>query len=317
MKKPFVCVTIIFKQRNPWLDTCVKKCLALKPAPDEIVLVPDDHSADAYKKNKKIKVVLSGPLNIPKKRNISIKAVSKKCDIVAFIDSDVYPHPDWFKNGLKYLTKELGAVGGPNLTPLEDNYWMQVTGNAIESPFCYGGGYIRHTPVSPRFVEEMPTCNLFVWKRLIEKASYFDESLATGEDANLCAKIRNLGYKVAYRPDVRVYHHRRPLFSPFIIQMYRYGFFKGKLFKENALRQFYFLTSPLFFLFVVLGWISLFIHPWLGGLYKAVWLVYLVLLIIEGARTSKKILEVPFTMMSIFLLHVSYGWGFVKGIFSA
>ncbi|MEK6962880.1 MAG: glycosyltransferase family 2 protein [Nanoarchaeota archaeon] len=315
MKKPFVSVCIIFPRRNPWLDTCVKKCLALSPAPDEIVLVPDDHSADAYNKNKKIRVVVSGPSNIPQKRNISVKSTSKKCDIIAFIDDDVYPHPDWMKNGLKYLTNELGAVGGPNLTPPEDTYWMKVTGNAMESPLGYGNGYIRHVPVSSRFVEELPTCNLFVWKKLVEWAGYFDETLVTGEDARLCADIRRLGKKIAYRPDVRVYHHRRPLFKPFMVQMYKYGFFKGKLFRKSALRQLYYLVPALFFVFVILGWMMVF-NPWLSCLYKAVWVLYGILLVIEGVRNSKRIIEFPFTMFSLFVLHMSYGWGFVRGVFS-
>lgn len=318
MKKPFVSITIIFPRRNPWLDTCVKKCLALNPAPDEIILVPDDHSADVYKKNKKIKVVPSGPLNIPQKRNISIKATSKKCDLVAFIDDDVYPDPGWLKNSLKHFgNPEIGAVGGPNLTPKEDTFWMKVAGNAMESPLGYGSGYIRHVPVSARFTEELPTCNLVVHKKLIEKVGYFDETLVTGEDARLCAGIRRLGKKLAYHPDVVVYHHRRPLFTPFIKQMYKYGFFKGKLFRGSALRQIYYIVPALFFAFVIAGWLMLFLGSWLSCLYMFVWGLYGVLLIIEGVRCSKRILEVPFTMLSLFLLHMSYGWGFVQGMFSA
>ncbi len=316
MKKPFVSITIVFKHRNPWLDTCVKKCLRLSPSPDEIVLVPDDHSADAYKKNKKIKVVPSGVLNIPQKRNISVKATSKNCDIIAFIDDDVYPHPDWLKNSLNQFSEEVGAVGGPNLTPPEDTFWMQVAGNAMESPLGYGSGYIRHVPVSARFVEELPTCNLIVRKKLIERAGFFDESLATGEDARLCAGIRKLGKKIVYRPDVRVYHHRRPLLLPFTRQMYKYGVFKGKLFRKNALRQIYYIVPALFFVFVLLGWVMIFIHPWLACLYKAIWGLYGLLLVIEGVRSSKRIIEFPFTLFSLFVLHVSYGAGFMQGVFS-
>ena len=52
----------------------------------------------------KINKIVSGKINMSKKRNIAAKKFKSK--FLAFIDSDAYPNKNWLKIAAKYLKKK-------------------------------------------------------------------------------------------------------------------------------------------------------------------------------------------------------------------
>jgi hypothetical protein len=146
--------------------------------------------------------------------------------ILAFIDSDAYPHPEWLKNALIALKSlKVVAVGGIGLTPPEDSVNQKISGLIYEStPIGY-----RYRPDRKRFVKEMPSCNLIIKKKYFLKAGGFGVSFFPGEDSVLCAKLLKYG-KILYDPTVIVYHHRRPFPFGHWKQLSNYGKMRGTLF---------------------------------------------------------------------------------------
>jgi len=131
MKEPFIEVIIVFKDTDNFVLESVKNCLSLDHKNFSILLVPDN-KIDFPVKNKKIRIARpSGPVSIAKKRNLGIKSASKKAEFIAFIDSDAFPRKDWLKNAIKYFKNNVIAVGGPNLTPQNDEFKRKITGNVI------------------------------------------------------------------------------------------------------------------------------------------------------------------------------------------
>ena len=72
---------------------------------------------EKIKKDKNILLFISGNKSIGYKRNIAVK--HSKTKYVCFIDSDAYPNTPWLNSVDSTFSKykNVGAVGGPNLSP--------------------------------------------------------------------------------------------------------------------------------------------------------------------------------------------------------
>ena len=310
-----VSITIIFKKENVHLFECLHHCLKLDYKNYEVFLLPDgkaNKKLSEYVKNcNLVRIIPTGILNIPAKRNIGVRNSSSK--FIAFIDSDAFPRKDWLKNALPlFKDKKIGAVGGPNLTPSNDSISRRIAGNVMKSKSGFGNGYIWFNVLPRRFLDKLPACNLIVRKYLFNQLK-FDEGLGTGDDEKLCLDIIEKGFKVLYSPNVVVFHHRRKIFLPFMKQFFYYGLFKSKLFR---LYDWPILcTMPaLFLLFVVSGLIASFIHISLAILYASIMGMYFLVIFFDAIKNSKGF-EIPLTWISIFLGHISYGAGFIFGYF--
>jgi energy-coupling factor transporter transmembrane protein EcfT len=79
----------------------------------------------------------------------------------------------------------------------------------------------------------------------------------------------------------------------------------------TTLRQ---LAPPLWVLFLLVGWTGVFIHPDLGWLYVLVITMYAMLAVYTAVRMRTRSLR-KFSMLlrTFWVLHISYGWGYVRG----
>ena len=214
------------------------------------------------------------------------------------------------KNVLKYFKEDVGAVGGPNLTPKEDNIWQKASGDVLSSPIGAGKFALRYVVRKGQAVKELPSCNLFVRKNLFKG---FDTSLLTAEDSKLCFSIRKMGKKVIYAPDVKVYHHRRELFRPHLKQVFIYGRDKAWLIKEDfSLDKLYYLAPFVFVLGLFFGGIvSAFVLP-IKYLYLAFLGIYLLISLFSSLTQN---LERSFLIFpGIILTHIFYGLGSLYGL---
>ena len=77
----------------------------------------------------KINKLISGKINMSKKRNIAAKKFKSK--YIAFIDSDAYPNKNWLKLAIKYLKQKKGnIVGGPGI-PFPNQKYLEKIGLGI------------------------------------------------------------------------------------------------------------------------------------------------------------------------------------------
>ncbi len=313
-----VSICIIYRQSNPTLSECLDHCSKLNFKEFEVILLPDDKESTPFTTSLKqysfpIRIIPTGKLNIPQKRNIGISA--GRSQWIAFIDDDAYPDVNWLSSALpNFDDPAVGIVGGPNLTPSEDPFLERIAGNFLRSRLGFGGGYIRHTPVSLRAVDELPACNLIVRRTLLDSVT-FDETLLAGEDTRLCFDLINRGFKVLYSPTVIVYHHRRRVFLAFARQLFNYGFFRGKQLTNRQVRHGWYLVPTFFFAAVVGGALfSIFSLP-IRRIFPLALGSYLFITLVESLRVSS-LWEAPFTWPTFFIGHMSYGFGLLRGLFS-
>jgi len=316
MTKPKFSIIIPVKEINDYIGKFIPINLKQTYKNFEIIILPNKKPKREINFNdKRVRIIPSGNVGPAEKRDLGVK--KSKGEIIAFIDDDAYPEKDWLNNSLPYFENlEIGAIGGPNLTPKESNFFQKVSGEVLSSYLVSGPVDFRYKPRAERETDDLPSCNFLVRKSIFNKIHGFDTSFWPGEDTKLCLDIINQGKKIIYTPKLLVYHHRRPTLNAYLKQIFTYakhrGFF-AKKYPKSSLKLSYMVPS-LFVLGLFFGFFLTLSNQFLALIYNSVILFYFVLLFIFSLSTKKISHALPFIAIS-FLTHIAYGLGVLRGLF--
>lgn len=254
-------------------------------------------------------------------------------EIIAFIDDDAFPESGWLKEAVKnFSDPRVAAVGGPAVTPVTDGIREKASGIILSSLLVSGSYAYRYTRFGKRFeIDDYPSCNLLVRRDVMRSLGGFKTDFWPGEDTVFCLEItRKLGLKIMYEPRALVYHHRRSVFLPHLRQLANYALHRGyfvKRFPETSRRFAYFIPG-LFLIWVASGGILSFFSDVFALVYGIVLSLYLSLVVVFGflgVVREQGISSYTFTQWvklfsmvcaGIVASHVTYGWYFLKGLFS-
>jgi len=314
MRRPFISIIIPLYIIDERFFGNLEKFRRLNYSQFEILVVCDQKIK--LPKQPNLKLILTGKNRTgpAEKRDLAIQIA--KGELCAFIDDDAYPHQDWLRNAVSHFgDKQIAAVGGPGLTPPEDNFWEQITGLICLSPLCGGPTQHRFKKAKATLVEDYPAYNLIIKKEVLKQVGGYGSYFYGGEDTFLCLKIIKAGFKILYNPEVMVYHHRRRLLWPYLKQISNIGKHRGyfaKKFPQTSRRLFYFFPSIATLLFVFLLIFSLF-STVVGQLFLGFLLAgFITAFLSLSAKASflRKLLAV----LGIFLTHLTYGVAFLQGL---
>jgi len=258
-----------------------------------------------------------------------------KGDYVVFLDDDAVIEKDYLIEIDKFLDNhpEVDVVGGPQLSPKDEEGFGKISGYALSSKFGAWKLSNRYSANEESLdVDEtaLTSANLVCKKEVFEKVR-FDENLFPGEDPKFIADSKLAGLKVAYTPTFILYHKRRPTFKAFVKQMFNYGKTRPKKesFFETLKIPFFFIPS-LFVIYLVLLIASIINNPGITGNVAG---------ITSGSLTLESLLFVPlfaYIILVIFFtfydsiknndlgsadllffmyptIHISYGVGMIYG----
>jgi len=177
-------------------------------------------------------------------------------EIIGFLDDDGIIGEDFLRNVVGFFEKypEVDVVGGPQLTPKDDEGFAKISGYALCSKFGAAGVTSRYKrgKLNLNADEKLLTsANLFVKKEVMGGVK-FDSSLWPGEDPKFIEDCKKVGFKVAYSPDFVIYHRRRPDVKDFIKQIFNYG--RVRPAKESffkILKKPQFLVPSLFVVYLI------------------------------------------------------------------
>lgn len=260
-----------------------------------------------------LRVIPTGKVRPAEKRNCGIAEANG--DIIAFLDDDTEPERQWLAQALRHFSRsEIGATGGPAVTPSSDSRMARLGGDVFASRLVSGPARFRYYPDRYRSVDDLPSCNLLVRSSLLREIGGFSIRYWPGEDTILCLDIVNRGFKILYDPFATVRHHRRPLYGPHLRQVGRYALHRGffaRRFPRTSLRISYMIPS-LFTIGLISGGVVAWRFSPLRIPYLSALSVYVFATLI--ASFHRNICDWFLVWLGVVLTHIWYGIRFMQGL---
>ena len=138
-------------------------------------------------------------------------------EIVAYIDDDASPDPDWLTYlAAAFLKEEYAGVGGPNIPVPDDGDTANCIANSPGGP--------AHVLLSDCEAEHIPGCNMAFRRSWLEVINGFDPQFRqAGDDVDVCWRTRDRGGKLGFSPAAMVWHHYRRTVRAYWKQQMGYG----------------------------------------------------------------------------------------------
>ena len=212
-----------------------------------------------------------------------------------------------------HKNKEIGCVGG-RVDNVYENKISEVISTAMASPFGIGFSNFRSIKVDS-YVDSIgsPAFRKGVFKEL----GCFDERLTRNQDDDFSYRLIKSGYKILLKSNISVKYNVRASFYKLYTQYKQYGYWKVFVNRKHktvtTLRQLF----PMFFI------LSLFVLTLLSFVFSA----FIYLLVFELAiytmlnlffalkDNGLNLMNVFMQMYTCLILHISYGLGYLEGIY--
>jgi hypothetical protein len=214
---PPVSVIVNTYNRGAWLDDALRGLAGLDYPDFEVIVVngpsTDDSAAVIARWGGKIKALRCDQANLSVSRNVGIAAAAGA--IIAFIDDDAVPHPQWLRRlAVAYCDPVVGAVGGFTV----DNTGTRWQARKV---LCDRYGNAHHVtdyfderplnrPGTPYFPSLLGTNSSFRAEAL-RAIGGFDHTFAyLLDETDVCLRLVDAGWHVQYEPDALVWHQFAP-----------------------------------------------------------------------------------------------------------
>ena len=254
---------------------------------------------------------------VPTALNLGIK--NSKGDIIIRIDAHC-AYPSNYISALVGYLYELNAdnVGCIlNTLPINDSTMCRAIAIASSHPFGVGNSKFRTGAIN---IIETDTVPFGCYRReVFDKIGLFDEELIRNQDDEFNARLINSGGKIFLIPNIVVDYFARDNFKKMSRMYYQYGLFKPlvnkKLGKPATGRQF---VPVIFLMGLILGCILSFFSHYILFLYLIIIALYVTIGIIIGVKSKIKYNDyklIYYLPLTFFIIHVSYGWGFLVGCY--
>ena len=215
---PSLSVVVCAYNAESTLDECLRHTCALDYPALEIIVV-DDGSTDATaaiaRRHPGARLYTIEHAGLSAARNVGFSRA--RGELVAYIDSDAYPTPEWpYYLALGLDSQKIAGVGGPNVSPVDDPLGAQAVAMSPGGP--------AHVLTADDRAEHVPGCNMAFWKDVLEATGGFDPVYtAAGDDVDMCWKVLDAGWEIGFHPAALVWHHRRGGVGAYLRQQRGYG----------------------------------------------------------------------------------------------
>jgi GT2 family glycosyltransferase len=192
------------------------------------VIIVDNGSTDntievvkAFADRLRITIVCKPDVRISALRNTGARI--GKGPILAFLDADCLPRPDWLNTAVKLVAQhETAIIGSPYLIP-PGSSWVACAWQELGAPPTFA-------PVS-----YVPSGDLIVRRAVFESIGGFNESIQTNEDCEFCLRARMLGFPVYASAALAVVHLGTPqTISQFVRKHHWHGTHVFRVFRQNV-----------------------------------------------------------------------------------
>lgn len=324
-KKKIISVICPVYNESKYFASFIKSILAQDYSKENMeVLLIDGMSTDNTreimddfaKRYSFIKLLDNPYQNVSQALNIGIKASIG--EIIIRLDIHcLYPF-DYFSTLVEKLI-ELNAdnVGGVIYTRPENSTSIaKVISIAISHPFGVGNSLFR---IGCKRTKEVDTVPFGCFRKtLFDRIGYFDTDFKRNQDDEFNARIKKNGGKIYLIPEVIITYFSRDTIFKVSKMFFQYGLYKPLVLKKigspATVRQFF---PMLFILASIIGLsISLFNKEilWITAETFMLYFIISIYFSIKQAFKNKKLFFLILLPYTFFIIHISYGWGYIIGI---
>ena len=315
---PSVGIVIPCYQEKNFIEACVQSCIHQSYQGSITIVVVDGGSTDGsldiisrLVSEYPNKIVLkSNPEKVtPISLNIGLKAL--ETDYKMILGGHAYLTPDYIEKSIDAFLYDssLDCVGGIIINEYQDTT-SKIIGMAMSSSFGVGNATFRTG--GEKSIVDTVAFGMYK-KEVFERIGYFNDQLIRNQDDEFNYRLTQSNGKILFDPAIVSHYYSRGNFKKLIHQYYQYGFWKVYV---NVLHQTVTTLRQLIPCLFVLYLISA------AGLiltmrqYVIWWISPLILYIIVGTMfAAKKDIKKTFPILWTFiLLHLSYGWGYLRGL---
>lgn len=315
-----ISVVIPCRNEEKNIENCVRSIYESNYDLEKIeVLVVDGMSEDntrsiletLQKEFSSLKVIDNPHKLTPYAFNLGV--INSTGSLVQIVGSRNVLDKNYLKENVKILLSktEVACVGGNYIHQCETKISKYITW-AMESKFGVGSSNYR-TLNKSSYVD---TVGVPMYrKEIFDSFGLFDERLTRNQDDDFNYRLTQAGKKIFYNHEVNVWYYVRGDFKKLFKQFMQYGYWKVFVSKKHksltTLRQ---IVPSLFILFLILVPLLIPFFPFFKIIYTFTLSLYLVLGFLSGLQYTKNVLELFPYLYAIFILHTSYGLGFLLGV---
>ncbi|MCP4632734.1 MAG: glycosyltransferase [candidate division Zixibacteria bacterium] len=240
MDNPLISVIIPAYNSHETIKDTMKGATKLSASFDfEIIVIdssPNEDTANIIHQFPNANLIRSkNKLTPGQARNAGV--IDAKGTFLAFTDSDTEIPPDWLTKIKDAIDKGHDFIAGSiGNSPRNDNFFSRAE---------YYFEFNEHSPYRPAGeVQFAGSCNFICRKDMFEKAGGFPEHRGA-EDVILSRKIRELGIKTYFHPEIVIYHRNRRTAKKVRISSVILGKYNGLFRKMGLLPNFNIINNPL------------------------------------------------------------------------
>lgn len=318
-------VSIVIPCRNEekYIEKCINSFLEQSYPMDLVsIIIADGMSTDKTreiindisKTHKNVILLDNEGLSAPKGMNLGIRY--NNSDIVIIFGAHAYADKDFIKENVLALEREGVGCSGGVIKTVNENVKGAAIAEAMSCPFGVGNALFRFAD-KESYVD---TVGFGAYKReLLNEVGLFDEELVRNQDDELNFRVEKSGAKILLSPKIKATYFSRGDFKKLWRQYYQYGFWKVRVIQKHkrpaSIRH---LIPLMFVLFLTIGGVASIFSGLLAKLYLSILALYLALDLFFAFKisSSKSFKYLPYLVISFPFLHISYGLGFIIGIFN-
>lgn len=316
----YVSIVIPCRNEEKYIEKCLHSIIDQDYPSDKIETFVCDGMSDDHTREKVQLMAAQYPgiymldnteRTTPQGLNLGIKRA--KGDIIIILGAHAELHASYVSNCVKVLQNDLsvGCAGGI-LENFYENESSRVIGMAMSSTFGVGNAHFR-TAAKDGYVDTVAFGAYR--KEVFEKVGHFDEELVRNQDDEFNYRVTKGGYKIYLSRDIRSKYYVRASYEKLYKQYFQYGYWKVYVNKKHkavtTIRQ----LIPMFFvMFLFLGLSTFLIHPAFLIPYSMGLGAYVIGAFFSALRKTRKPDQILLIMYTFFILHFSYGTGYLQGI---
>ena len=209
---------IIPSGREERVAVCIDALLLQSVHAEQEIIVVTPHAQALSGKWPGVEVVEVSDL-FPPGRMRNVGAERARGQTLLFIDDDCVPPPDWVDvMGAAIESEEAPAMVGCRVENHHDAFWGRCADYCLFSAFQYRN----------RADRDLGSAAIAVRRDAFEQSGGFDEQLLGSEDWDFSMRLRTIGERCLFIPEIIVaHHHGRASFSAILKSAYLSGLRSG------------------------------------------------------------------------------------------